>query len=153
MYCRQCGTRVDDAPFCTKCGAACGPEAPARPSTGSTVGRRRVVIGSIAGVLVLAAVAVAVVMLRRPVPPATATAQGASPAPPGPDSVTAASAGEPDGFKWSGLSTQQIRDARNAMDTAIAREEAAHASAGSAATKDPIAVGVAPNGTKDGVRL
>ena len=156
MYCRQCGARVDDAPVCPKCGAACGPQPPAGRGR-FTLGRRGVV-ALIAGVLVVAGGALALILLRHPpTPPPTAAQPTVQPtAQPGASTeVPATAASLATGFKWSGLSPDQVRDARSALDAAIAREEqtAAHAPAGSAATKDQMSVGTAPSGTKDGVRL
>jgi hypothetical protein len=96
----------------------------------------------------------AVFFLRQPpAPPPTAAQPPAQPAastevPATPSSLAA-------GFKWSGLSPDQIREARGALDAAIASEEqTAHARAGTAATKDQMSVGATPGATtKDGVRL
>jgi hypothetical protein len=115
---------------------------------------RRGAVALIAGVLVVAGGALAVILVRHPAaPPPTAAQPAAQPAAGTEAPATASSLAT--GFEWSGLSPDQIRDARSALDAAIAREEqtAAHASAGSAATKDQISVGTAPSGTKDGVRL
>ncbi|HLY51417.1 MAG TPA: hypothetical protein VKQ31_00275 [Steroidobacteraceae bacterium] len=84
--------------------------------------------------------------------PPPSAAQPAAPSAPATTEAPAAEGSLSSGFKWSGLSPDQIRDARSALDLAIAREEqTAHAPAGNAATKDQL--GAAPNGTKDGVRL
>jgi hypothetical protein len=155
MYCRQCGARVDDAPLCPKCGAASGPQPP--KTRGRFMLGRRGVVALIAAVLVVAGGVLAVVLLRPAAPPPTAAQPAAEPAtqPAASTEAPAAASSLTSGFKWSGLPPDQIRDARSALDAAIAHEEqtAAHAPAGSAGTQDQIPVGTAPSGTKDGVRL
>jgi hypothetical protein len=118
---------------------------------------RRGVVALVAGVLVVAGGALAVILLRPVSPPPAAALPAAQPAPQPAASTEAPAAASSlaTGFKWSGLAPDQIRDARSALDAAIAREEqtAAHAPAGGAAPKDQSSVGTAPSGTKDGVRL
>jgi hypothetical protein len=118
---------------------------------------RRRVAGASCRCGVVAGGAVAVILLRPSAPPPTAAEPVAQPAaqPAASTEAPAAASSLATGFKWSGLAPDQIRDARSALDAAIAREEqtAARAPAGSAATKDQISVGTAPSGTKDGVRL
>ncbi len=159
MYCRQCGARVDDAPLCPKCGAACGSQPPA--GRGRFMPGRRGLVALIAGVLVVAGAAVAVILLRTSAPPPTAAEPAAQPAaqsaaqPAASTEAPSSASSIGTGFKWSGLAPDRIRDARSALDAAIEQVEqtAARAPAGSAATKDQISVGTAPSGTKDGVRL
>jgi hypothetical protein len=117
---------------------------------------RRGVVALIAGVLLVAGGVLAVVLLRPAAPPPTAAQPAAEPATqPAASTEAPAASSLTSGFKWSGLPPDQIRDARSALDAAIAREEqtVAHAPAGSAGTQDQIPVGTAPSGTKDGVRL
>jgi hypothetical protein len=118
------------AHFCPGCGIAvsaenAGAARPGRP-------RRAALVALIAGAALI--IVAAVVALRRPQP----SAQAAPPPPATTQPVhdaAAATAATPatTEFDWSGLSHEELVQARSALDAAIAREEQRSASGGTAA--------------------
>jgi hypothetical protein len=146
MYCRQCGARVDASSSCSSCGAACGPVSIAEEEEPRGLfGLGRWSLATVIGGTVLIVAGIALVVLRHPTPPSAATAQSAPPSSAVVDTPAPPEASV-SGFKWSGISDERIREARSALNAAIAREEQ------EASAHVPTS-GSTPTGTKDGVRL
>jgi zinc-ribbon domain len=129
MLCPQCAAQLADSTrFCPACGAPANAGASAVGDNRTRPANRRgrkglsMAIALIAGLIMIGAVA-SLLIYRRVNPTKSAAVLSATATAVKETDSGGASQLESTGFRWSGLTPDQIHAARSALDAAIVREE------------------------------
>ena len=139
MFCTKCGSPMPAAAhFCPGCGAVVTAETTGETTTAAVQSKSSRLPKPVLFVIVALIVAgvVAAVVMRRSPSPDSAAIPGAPAVSPAASATVPAGTASPSvpaapDFDWSGLTHEQLIQARNALDAAIAREE--HATSGATA--------------------